>query len=118
MEEGHELVDEPSRILGDAKNCSIQEDKESGWGTKLSSGHQIHVCIQQKQNHTTQTIEEKGPKKGKNSKKEVPSTPRLKEISIIGPSSSSVVIWVIRARFFTRPHASPSGVSEGHNIPN
>lgn len=35
-----------------------------------------------------------------------------------GPSSSSVVTCVISARFFTNPQASPSGVSQGHNIPH
>ena len=35
-----------------------------------------------------------------------------------GSSSSSVVMWVIRARFLTRPQASPSGVSAGHSIPH
>lgn len=35
-----------------------------------------------------------------------------------GSSSSSVVMWVIRARFFTRPQASPSGVSAGQSIPH
>lgn len=39
-----------------------------------------------------------------------------KEIN--GPSSSSVVTWVIRARFLTSPQASPSGVSHGQSIPH
>ncbi len=29
-----------------------------------------------------------------------------------------MVICVIKAKFLTNPHASPSGVSEVHNIPN
>lgn len=33
-------------------------------------------------------------------------------------SSQSVVMWVIKAKFLTRPHASPSGVSDGHNMPH
>jgi len=48
----------------------------------------------------------------------LPSTPRLKAIRRIGSSSSSVVMWVRSARFFTSPQDSPSGVSEGHNIPH
>lgn len=44
--------------------------------------------------------------------------PRLCAKRISGPSSMSVVMWVIKARFFTRPHPSPSGVSEGHSIPH
>lgn len=35
-----------------------------------------------------------------------------------GPSSSSVVTWVIRAKFLTSPQASPSGVSHGQSIPH
>ena len=35
-----------------------------------------------------------------------------------GVGSPSVVTCVSRARFFTSPHASPSGVSDGHNIPH
>ena len=34
------------------------------------------------------------------------------------PSFTSVVMCVIKAKFFTRPQDSPSGVSEGHNIPH
>ncbi|KAH3680669.1 hypothetical protein WICPIJ_008181 [Wickerhamomyces pijperi] len=37
---------------------------------------------------------------------------------LIGSSSSSVVMCVIKAKFLTKPQASPSGVSEVHNIPN
>ena len=33
-------------------------------------------------------------------------------------STTPVVTWVVRARFLTRPHASPSGVSLGHTIPD
>ena len=46
------------------------------------------------------------------------STPRLKASLLMGSSSCSVVMWVISARFFTSPHPSPSGVSEGHTIPH
>jgi hypothetical protein len=35
-----------------------------------------------------------------------------------GAVCSSVVTWVMRARFFTRPHDSPSGVSQGHTRPH
>jgi hypothetical protein len=38
--------------------------------------------------------------------------------AIRGASSSSVVTCVISAKFFVRPHASPSGVSQGHSIPH
>lgn len=37
---------------------------------------------------------------------------------INGPSSSSVVTWVINARFLVNPQASPSGVSHGQSIPH
>jgi|MDSW01.2.fsa_nt_gb hypothetical protein len=37
---------------------------------------------------------------------------------MIGASSSSVVTCVVNARFLTRPHASPSGVSDGQSIPH
>ena len=30
----------------------------------------------------------------------------------------TVVTWVMRARFLTRPHDSPSGVSAGHHMPH
>lgn len=36
----------------------------------------------------------------------------------IGSSSTSVVMWVMSAKFLTSPHASPSGVSLGHSIPH
>jgi len=42
----HKLVDEPSWILGDAENRSVQEDKEGGWGTELPSRHQINIYTQ------------------------------------------------------------------------
>jgi hypothetical protein len=35
-----------------------------------------------------------------------------------GRSSSSMVTCAISERFLTRPHDSPSGVSDGHNIPH
>ena len=44
--------------------------------------------------------------------------PNAKTSFFTGASSSSVVICVIRARFLTRPQASPSGVSDGQSIPN
>jgi hypothetical protein len=37
---------------------------------------------------------------------------------IIGSPSTSVVICVMSAKFFTKPHASPSGVSLGHSMPH
>ena len=46
------------------------------------------------------------------------STPRLKARVAIVDSSSSVVMWVISAKFLTNPQASPSGVSDGQRIPN
>mmetsp|Transcript_98 Transcript_98/g.181 ORF Transcript_98/g.181 Transcript_98/m.181 type:complete len:202 (-) Transcript_98:1792-2397(-) len=46
------------------------------------------------------------------------STPRVYASLASGTSSSSVVTCVISARFLTRPQASPSGVSEGHNMPH
>lgn len=42
----------------------------------------------------------------------------MKASRMIGSSSTSVVIWVIRARFLTRPQASPSGVSLGQSTPH
>mmetsp|Transcript_40259 Transcript_40259/g.84186 ORF Transcript_40259/g.84186 Transcript_40259/m.84186 type:complete len:319 (+) Transcript_40259:552-1508(+) len=45
-------------------------------------------------------------------------TPRLYASRCIGSSASSVVTCVISAKFFTRPHASPSGVSAGQSIPH
>lgn len=48
--------------------------------------------------------------------------PKSNEISstreMRGPSSWSVVTWVISARFFTSPQDSPSGVSQGHSMPH
>ena len=46
------------------------------------------------------------------------STPSTKARRVRGPSSSSVVTCVMRARFFTRPQLSPSGVSAGHSMPH
>mmetsp|Transcript_22832 Transcript_22832/g.58526 ORF Transcript_22832/g.58526 Transcript_22832/m.58526 type:complete len:258 (-) Transcript_22832:1248-2021(-) len=46
------------------------------------------------------------------------STPSVYASCAIGPSSSSVVTCVMSARFFTSPHASPSGVSAGQSIPH
>mmetsp|Transcript_55787 Transcript_55787/g.132416 ORF Transcript_55787/g.132416 Transcript_55787/m.132416 type:complete len:206 (-) Transcript_55787:1386-2003(-) len=46
------------------------------------------------------------------------STPSEKQRRSIGASSSSVVTCVISARFLTRPHDSPSGVSAGQSIPH
>mmetsp|Transcript_33124 Transcript_33124/g.78562 ORF Transcript_33124/g.78562 Transcript_33124/m.78562 type:complete len:283 (+) Transcript_33124:1479-2327(+) len=46
------------------------------------------------------------------------STPSAKASCAIGPSSSSVVMCVISARFLTSPQASPSGVSAGHSMPH
>lgn len=46
------------------------------------------------------------------------STPSRKARRVRGPSSSSVVTWVMRARFLTRPQLSPSGVSAGHSMPH
>jgi hypothetical protein len=48
----------------------------------------------------------------------VPSTPRRYAIFVTASSGTSVVIWVMRARFLTSPHASPSGVSLGQSIPH
>lgn len=48
----------------------------------------------------------------------LPSTPSMNAKWIIGSSSTSVVMWVISARFFTSPHASPSGVSLGQSTPH
>lgn len=47
-----------------------------------------------------------------------PSTPMRKHMFQIGSSSTSVVMCVMSAKFFTSPHASPSGVSLGHNMPH
>mmetsp|Transcript_10383 Transcript_10383/g.31243 ORF Transcript_10383/g.31243 Transcript_10383/m.31243 type:complete len:207 (+) Transcript_10383:1784-2404(+) len=46
------------------------------------------------------------------------STPSMNAILAMGPSSWSVVTCVMSARFFTRPHDSPSGVSAGHSMPH
>jgi hypothetical protein len=51
-------------------------------------------------------------------KRHSPSTPSMYAIRMMGPSSMSVVMCVIRARFFTSPHASPSGVSLGQSMPH
>lgn len=42
----------------------------------------------------------------------------LKAHVLMGISSASVVMWVINAKFLTRPQASPSGVSDGQSIPH
>jgi len=55
-------------------------------------------------------------REGPNVIKEVIVVSNTKEIN--GPSSWSVVTWVIRAKFFTSPQASPSGVSHGQSIPH
>src|SRR5438105_700673 len=49
---------------------------------------------------------------------DAPSTPSMNASLTIGVSSTSVVICVMSARFLTRPHASPSGVSEGQSMPH
>lgn len=46
------------------------------------------------------------------------SIPKSIEILNRGCSGVSVVTWVVRAKFFTSPQASPSGVSEGQSIPH
>mmetsp|Transcript_34960 Transcript_34960/g.87210 ORF Transcript_34960/g.87210 Transcript_34960/m.87210 type:complete len:276 (-) Transcript_34960:1173-2000(-) len=46
------------------------------------------------------------------------STPKLSASRLIGASSSSVVTCVVSAKFLTRPHASPSGVSDGQSMPH
>lgn len=48
----------------------------------------------------------------------IPSTPRRVINFNSGSSSTSVVICVISAKFFTNPQASPSGVSLGQSIPH
>ena len=45
-------------------------------------------------------------------------TPSVAATLAMGRGSSSVVICVISARFFTSPHDSPSGVSAGHSMPH
>mmetsp|Transcript_4312 Transcript_4312/g.17335 ORF Transcript_4312/g.17335 Transcript_4312/m.17335 type:complete len:243 (-) Transcript_4312:1285-2013(-) len=46
------------------------------------------------------------------------STPSERQSDATGRPSSSVVTCVMSARFLTSPHASPSGVSEGHSMPH
>ena len=45
------------------------------------------------------------------------SRPKCTHILMMGISESSVVTWASKARFFTKPQDSPSGVSEGQIIP-
>ena len=46
------------------------------------------------------------------------SIPRLIQSNFKFSESYSVVIWVVKARFLTKPHCSPSGVSLGQRIPH
>ena len=100
-----ELSYETRWIASEPNDITIHVNHKSVWGIDLRPGYRgdICKCLSQRSNF---------------SRRFLPSTPSIKASLMIGSSSTSVVMCVINARFFTNPQASPSGVSLGQSIPH
>lgn len=94
-------------VSSETYNTAVDVDHKGVMTIYLRASSQTDVCVYQDQ---AQSLAEPSG--------DLPSTPNMNASRIIGSSSISVVMWVMRARFFTNPHASPSGVSLGHNMPH
>lgn len=104
-----EVVDESHWKMRDTDETSVDVDHVYSRAIQLVASHQGDIC-----GRIGVSDDDRLPWLDS----DAPSTPSISAILMMGSSSTSVVICVIKARFLTSPHASPSGVSLGHNIPH
>jgi hypothetical protein len=103
-----ELADKAYRVFCQTNDSPINVDDEGVRSVNFGAGRKADIWI--KKGNEKQLIEICHSR--------LPSTPNMCAIRITGCSSTSVVMCVMRAKFFTNPHASPSGVSLGQSTPH
>ena len=107
-----ERPDEARTAARESEDVTVQVDDQVTFGVDLGAVEHVDICRRGSSAHYYFFIS------SERAAVAAPSTPIKKHMFQIGSSSTSVVMWVMSAKFLTRPHASPSGVSLGQSMPH